>query len=141
MKGCHLASAMFLLLLASPACSGGAMASTADCFSGTPYATAMSDSGSLAIEVRTCPQPPSRGTNSVELFVSAAGKPVDGLTVDVTPFMPAMGHGTSTPTITPEGDGKYLVTEVYLYMPGVWQLKTTFSGPVSDHAAPSVSVP
>jgi hypothetical protein len=129
------------VLLASSACSGGAVASTADCFAGSPYTTATSDSGSLAIEVRTCPQPPARGTNTVELFVTGQGSPVDGLTVDVAPFMPAMNHGTSTPTVTAEGNGKYLVTEVYLYMPGVWQLRTAFSGPLNDHAAPSVSVP
>jgi hypothetical protein len=105
--------------------------------------TATSDTGSLTVDVRTCPDPPSRGTNSVELFVAQAsdGTPVDGLQLDVVPFMPAMGHGTSTPTIMAEGGGKYLVTEVYLYMPGVWQLRTTISGPLSDHVAPSVSVP
>jgi hypothetical protein len=141
MRLLYLAGPAMFLLLAPAACGGGVAPSTADCFAGAAYTTATSDSGSLAIEVRTCPQPPSRGTNSVELFVSAGGAPVDGLTVDVSPFMPAMGHGTSTPTIVPEGGGKYLVNEVYLYMPGVWELRTTFSGPVSDHATPSVSVP
>ena len=52
------------------------------------------------------------------------GSPVDGLEVAVEPFMPAMGHGTSTPTLhAAEGNGKYLLTEVYLYMPGVWELR------------------
>ncbi len=132
---------MPLAVLSLCACSGGAPPSTVGCYSGSPTTTATSDSGALSIEVFTCPDPPSRGTNDVELLVQRDGTPVDGLTLDVSPFMPAMGHGTSTPTIMAEGGGKYLVTEVYLYMPGVWELRTTFSGAVSDHAAPSLSVP
>jgi hypothetical protein len=130
-----------LAVLALCSCSGGAPASTAGCYSGSPTTTATSDSGSLSIQVFTCPDPPSRGTNDVELRVQRDGTPVDGLTLDVSPFMPAMGHGTSTPTVTAEGGGKYLVSEVYLYMPGVWELRTTFSGAVNDHVAPSLSVP
>jgi hypothetical protein len=126
------------------ACGGSAEQPSGDCsYSGAPTATTTSDTGVLGIEVRSCPDPPSRGTNSVELSItrSADGTPVDGLVVEVTPFMPAMGHGTSTPTIVAEGGGKYLVSEVYLYMPGVWLLRTAVSGPVSDNAAPSLSVP
>jgi hypothetical protein len=32
-------------------------------------------------------------------------------------------------------------TNVYVYMPGRWELKTTFSGPMQDHAAPAFQVP
>jgi len=79
----------------------------------------------------------------VELAISNAsdGTPCDGLTVDMRPWMPSMGHGTSKPTITAEGNGRYLVSDVYLFMPGTWELRTTFSGPVSDTAAPTISVP
>jgi hypothetical protein len=131
-----------LLAVAAAACSGGGAATTAG-FPAEPYTTTASDSGVLAIDLRTSPQPPVRGSNSVELTVSRAsdGTPVPGLGVAVQTWMPAMNHGSSTPTVTEEGEGKYLVTSVYLYMPGTWQLLTTFSGPVSDHATSTLTVP
>jgi hypothetical protein len=46
----------------------------------------------------------------------------------------------STPTVVAQGGGIYLVTEVYLYMQGVWELRTTISGPMSDHAAPQLVI-
>jgi hypothetical protein len=96
----------------------------------------------LTIAVRTSPQPPSRGTNDVQLTVTRTddGSPVDGLTLDVVPIMPSMGHGTAMTAITPQGAGVYLVTGVYLYMPGTWELKTSFSGPIQDNAAPVLTV-
>ena len=54
--------------------------------------------------------------------------------------MPSMGHGTSATTVTPQGGGVYLVTEVYLYMQGDWALRTTISGPMSDNAAPQLEI-
>ncbi len=103
-----------------------------------------SDSGALHLELHTSPEPPVRGSDAVELTVTrtADETPVDGLTIEVEPWMPAMNHGTSaTPTVTAQGSGKYLVTNVYLYMPGLWQLRTTFSGPDADHAAPALQIP
>jgi hypothetical protein len=128
-------------LLASTACSSAASSPAAG-FPPDAYATTMSDSTALAIAVRTSPQPPSRGTNEVQLTVTRAsdGTPVDGLMLDVEPWMPSMDHGTSTPTVTPEGGGVYLVTEVYLYMPGLWTLRTSISGAMTDHAAPQLTV-
>jgi hypothetical protein len=139
----HLVLATALLGAAS-ACSGGSATPAGDVtFPADVYTTATSDSGSLVVDVRTSPQPPSRGTNAVQLTVTKAGDgtPVDGLTLDVTPFMPAMDHGTSSPTVTPQGGGVYLVTDVYLYMPGTWELKTSISGPATDHATATLTVP
>jgi hypothetical protein len=102
--------------------------------------TVTSDSGSLHVELTSTPNPPVVGTNRVELTVTRAsdGAPQEGLSVDVLPWMPAMDHGTSTtPTVTAEGGGKYLVTNLYFFMAGTWVLKTNFSGPVSDHAEPT----
>jgi hypothetical protein len=39
--------------------------------------------------------------------------------------------------VTPEGGGKYLVSSVYLFMPGVWELKTTIAGAVNDDVEPT----
>jgi hypothetical protein len=56
--------------------------------------------------------------------------------------MDAMGHGASVKTaVTPKGGGRYLVANVSMFMPGTWTLRTTFTGPVDDHAAPLVDVP
>jgi hypothetical protein len=101
-------------------------------------------SGALHLEVRTSPQPPERGTNAIELTVTNAsdGKPRDDLTLAVKPWMPAMNHGSSAiPTVTPAGHGKYVVTEVYLFMPGHWELQTSISGAMTDYAAPAVDIP
>jgi hypothetical protein len=133
----------FALLLA--ACSSEPAASGADAtFPPDPITTAPSDSGALVLAVRTAPsQPPPRGTCTVELSITnAAGAPKDGLTLDIVPWMPAHGHGTSIrPSVVGKGGGKYLVTDVSLFMPGEWELRTTFSGSTSDHAAPEIVVP
>lgn len=130
------------------ACAAG----LAGCSSGTgpdpnafpahPYLTLMSDSNALRIEVRSSPQPPTRGNVDVEFVVTnvAEGRPQDGLELQIKPWMPAFNHGAIPPTITPEGNGKYLVTEVDLFMAGRWELRTTFSGPVSDHATPAFDI-
>jgi hypothetical protein len=121
-----------LLALYCGACSGSSIAPT--------DATVMSDSGSLRVELRVSPQ---RGTNTAELTITNAADrmPRNDIAVTVVPFMPAMNHGSSSPTVTPEGSGKYQVAQLYLYMPGYWELRTTLSGPTSDHATLAVQVP
>jgi hypothetical protein len=140
MKKYRHALAVAALLCA--ACSSAAPASGPASFPSSAYTTATSDSGALVVDVRTSPQPPSRGTDTIQLTVTQAsdGSAVDGLTLSVQPWMPAMDHGTSTPTVTAQGGGVYLVTEVYLYMPGVWELRTSVSGPMTDHATPQLSI-
>jgi hypothetical protein len=134
-----------LLAGAGPiACSGSSAPQGSKTFSADAYQTTTADSGALSVQVRTSPQPPQRGTIRVELTVTNVGDgtPRDGLTLDVVPWMPAHNHGTSVvPTVAAEGQGKYLVTGVDLFMPGHWELRTTFSGPVTDHAAPAFDVP
>ncbi|MGD0524696.1 MAG: FixH family protein [Polyangiaceae bacterium] len=127
---------------AVPACSSPNPAAETGAFPSDAYATVTSTSGALVLAVRTSPQPPSVGTNEVQLTITHAsdGTPVDGLTVAVEPWMPSMEHGTSTTTVTPQGGGVYLVTSVYLYMQGVWALRTTVSGPMSDDAAPQLDI-
>jgi|HubBroStandDraft_6_1064221.scaffolds.fasta_scaffold959447_2 hypothetical protein len=113
-------------------------------FPETAYATATSDGMKLVVEVRTAPQPPVAGMNEAELVVSDSrtGQGVDGLSLGVVPWMPAMGHGTSiVPSVTAQGNGRYLVTNLSLFMPGTWELRTTVTGPVSDHVAPAFQVP
>jgi hypothetical protein len=50
-----------------------------------------------------------------------------------------MGHGTDVvPQLEPMGNGRYVFANVNLFMPGEWQLRFEFSGPVSDSAAPDI---
>jgi hypothetical protein len=83
------------------------------------------------------PAPPIKGNNEWTLLVTDEScKPLDGATIQVTPFMPAHGHGTSVkPTVTPMGNGLYKVSEINLYMPGTW--RTTFDITVPGASAPA----
>jgi hypothetical protein len=118
------------LALVACAC-GGAPAtepSTTSAFPLDAYAALATGGGAYRVELRTSPnQPPQRGELQIELRVrDSGGAPVDGLAVDVEPWMPAMGHGTSVmPSVLAEGDGTYRADHVALFMPGTWQLRVT----------------
>jgi hypothetical protein len=128
-------------VVAGVACSSGTRPK-AD-FPPTPLSTTMTQSGKLRIEMRTSPQPPTQGGIDAEYIITdaASGAPRDGLTLQIRPWMPAFNHGAIMATVTPEGGGKYLLTEIDLFMAGLWELKTTISGPVSDDVAPQFEVP
>jgi hypothetical protein len=83
------------------------------------------------------PSPPDRGDNVWTVQVlDASGAPVQGLQMEVEPFMPEHGHGTSPATFpaTAEGDA-YTFGPVDLFMPGLWVV--TFH--VDDGAAASAA--
>jgi hypothetical protein len=110
-----------------------------------------STSGNLKIELWTSPQPPIRGVICGKYLIKdAQGKPQDSLTVGVLPYMPAMGHGLSVnPTVLNQGGGVYFLSQMYLPMPGEYELRTTLQDPASqqqpggttDNAVPSFNVP
>jgi hypothetical protein len=133
----------FVLLLALAAGCSGAPDGGADGFPETPYATVMTDAGTLRVEIRTAPtQPPARGLLEVEYAITdAQGAPRDGLSLTVDPWMPEMGHGASVePTVEPLGGGLYRVSRLGLYMPGRWQLRTGIAGAASDHVVIDLDV-
>ncbi len=109
-----------------------------------PLTTMDSDTGRYHIEVRTTPQqPPVHGVVQVELSIrdTKTGTPLDGATISVVPWMPSHAHGTSvTPTVTALGHGAYRADDVSLYMPGSWQLRTTITAEVTDHATCTLDV-
>jgi hypothetical protein len=111
-------------------------------FPSAPALTLPSASGGLQIVVRTSPQPLARGVNSAQYVVTdSSEKPVTGLEIAVVPWMPDMGHGASVqPSVAEQGDGIYDISCVDIIMPGTWQLRTTFSGPVADNATPTFQV-
>lgn len=112
-------------------------------FPAEPLEVVASASGRLTIAVRTSPQPPIRGINAAQLAVrDVAGGAKDGLTLTVVPWMPAHGHGSSVlPTVTPQGGGIYVLTDLVLEIPGLWELQTTIVDSESDSADPSFEIP
>lgn len=107
-------------------------------------ATATSASGMLRVSARTVDDaPPVRGANAfdVEIVRVADGGAVEGVALAVTPWMPAMGHGTSTrPVVSELGGGHHLVEGVNLFMPGLWELRVSLTGSVRDDAAPRFQI-
>ena len=140
-------------LLAAPLCgamalgcsgSSGATGSGDVTFPAAAFSTMPSSTGALTIEVRTAPtQPPSQGLDTVEYVITAAGgAPSDGLELTVVPWMPDMGHGASTtPSVAAMGDGRYVISDVELFMGGKWQLRTTIAGPLEDSVTPTFQIP
>ena len=95
------------------------------------------------------PAPPARDDNTwvVEIDSVASGvvgSPVDGASLTVTPFMPAHQHGTPVPVqIMPAGmPGRYTLSPVNLWMPGVWETTIAVtSGGTSDSAVYEFCIP
>ena len=53
-----------------------------------------------------------------------------------------MGHGASTkPLVEALGEGRYVATEVGLFMAGRWEHRTTSSGPLADRATIGLQIP
>lgn len=126
------------------ACSASSSPDPGDGFPEAPYATLTTDGG-LRVELRTAPeQPPVRGEARAELRVAdAEGRPRDGLSIEVTPWMPAHGHGSpKTPVVTALGDGAYRVDAIELTMAGTWELRISLGGAegASDRATARLEV-
>ncbi len=109
---------------------------------GGALTTATSNAGLYQLSVFTDPQPPVRGVLSARLVLTdPKGAPAGGLQLTVTPWMPQHGHGSSVePQVSEPEPGTYQVTNLYLPMAGIWQLRTTIHGEASDEADPSIEV-
>jgi hypothetical protein len=99
--------------------------------------------GGLTVSVWSSPQPPAVGLAVFRFtFTDDVGAPVDGLSINVLPWMPAHGHGGSThPTATATAPGEFLVQPVSFFMSGAWQLRTTVGGARTDEVTVGVDVP
>jgi hypothetical protein len=129
----------------STGCSSAGATDSGGAVSETAAAVVTTEGGAFSIAVHSGPDAsPSRGVNTLRLVVTRVsdGTPVSGLTLDVVPWMPAMGHGASVkPTVEPGPEpGSYDVTNVALVMPGLWEIRTTISGSTSDHVAPQFEI-
>lgn len=91
------------------------------------FVAGMSKSGEAGYAftlVDSNPAPPDKGNNTWTLeLADPGGAPVDDVTIEVEPFMPDHGHGTTVPAaVTPMGDGVYELDPVNLFMPGLWEI-------------------
>ncbi len=134
--------------LLTSGCSSAEASTDPGAISQTEAAVVTSDEGSYRISVHSAPDAlPSRGVNTLRLVVTrmSDGAPVSDLTLDVVPWMPAMGHGASVkPSVEPGPDpGSYTIHNVNLFMPGLWEIRTTIGASTparSDHAAPQFDI-
>lgn len=93
------------------------------------YTANMVKSGSsgsfIFLLIDSTPGPPAKGDNSWNLRLTDTGDtPIDGATLEVTPFMPDHGHGTPIRVVvTPAGsNGEYTAAPINLWMPGLWEV-------------------
>lgn len=105
--------------------------------------TVASTSGALQVALRSVPDPPVRGQNVGQLTVTdASGQSVAGVTVEVLPWMPSHGHGTSEAVeVTDQGSGVFITNPLYLFMAGEWQIQMKFQGAIDDTATAIVEIP
>jgi hypothetical protein len=103
------------------------------------YAVTLVDNHPGAADVNDPPGTWVKGSNTWKIQVrSGTGAAIDGLSIQAVPRMPDHGHGTSiTPVTTDEGAGAYLISPLYLYMGGYWQITLNIRPPASDGGATS----
>lgn len=131
MKALAIAS---LILFAACGDDGGASGVDAepDCMEsgrGDTYAPGLEHIGAEGVTVRlmaSVPAPPQRFDNTWTIQVEdSALTPRDDAAIEVTPWMPDHGHGTTADVVvTAEGsDGNYELDPVNLWMPGLWEIR------------------
>lgn len=131
----------------STACGGSGSADTGPVAS-EAASTVTTESGTYRVAVHSAPEAaPTRGVNTLQMVVTRAsdGAAATGLELDVVPWMPAMGHGASVkPTVHAEAaPGVFTVTNVNLFMPGLWEIRTSINGSggsASDHVTPTFEI-
>jgi hypothetical protein len=82
-------------------------------------------SGGLTVKILDAtPAPPAKGDNAWNVTITdKSGAPVSGATVTVKTWMPDHAHGSSiVPLVADSGGGKYALTRLNLFMPGIWEI-------------------
>jgi len=118
--------------------------SSSDAASGVNEVDLTSDSGALRVVVSSEPDTlPVRGLNQIYFDVrsSDSGQALDDLELSMTALMPSHSHGSpDVPPATALGGGRYRFDNVVLSMPGLWEFRTTVTGPLEDHVTPRFEV-
>lgn len=106
-----------------------------DCTSETRadmYVAGLEKTGTqVKVSLVSDPAPPTRGDNVWTLTITDLdGSPIDGLTLDSTPFMPDHGHGTPNQETQSAGTtaGEYVLSPINLWMPGYWEVDIDITG-------------
>jgi hypothetical protein len=96
-----------------------------------------------AADANNAPGPWVKGSNTWRIKIDdLTGAPVAGLGIQTVPRMPDHGHGTSiTPLTTDEGGGDYVISPLYLYMGGYWQVTLNIRPAAADGGASSGLAP
>ena len=132
MRGVVTAAAMIL-----GACSGDVELEaggglTTDCTGAETFVAGMSattEDGTVVRIMEATPSPPDVGDNAWVVEVERDGVGVDGLDVQVRPWMPLHGHGLAPARYasTSDGAGQYTVDTFDVIMPGLWEFYVTLS--------------
>lgn len=101
------------------------LAFAAGCGSDVVIEGDLTDGGSFAVDADTTEV--GTGWQDVDLTIvdAGTGEALEGLVVEVEPYMTSMGHGSSEETEVEDlGEGVYRV-HAYYTMPGTWDLLGT----------------
>jgi hypothetical protein len=84
----------------------------------------------IALEAAEPTPPAVRDDNVWTLRLrDAAGDPLTGAELRVSPYMPAHRHGSAEVVVEELGDGGYRLSAIQLVMPGVWELPIVVTPP------------
>lgn len=95
------------------------------------------EKGFFGVEVMINQKDLKMGVNTIDVIVHDKNdRDVPGAEIEVTPWMPEMGHGaTEKSVVTERGGGLYSVGNIIFVMTGHWELRVTVrKGEVEDHA-------
>lgn len=91
--------------------------------------------------VSASPAPPDIDANTWKVEIKdATGASPSLEQISVLPFMPQMGHGSDqTPQVTANADGSFGVSDIYLFMNGLWTITFTVTEPPAEDAGSKVT--
>jgi hypothetical protein len=98
----------------------------------TPYEAGMAVSSQSGLKVTLLSSAPTPrvASHTWRLAVEFEGAPVEGATVQVTPFMPDHGHGSpAAPSVSELGSGLYLADPIKFIMTGYWRTTVRVTTP------------
>jgi hypothetical protein len=86
--------------------------------------------------LRIDPSPPHVGQHQVVVVLSSdpdGQEPLEGATVLLSPWMPAHGHGSLDVEAIEAEPGVYMADDVWLNMPGIWDLRVQVASSSAEH--------
>ncbi len=108
-----------------------------------PYVPNMSQPGNAGVLtftlVSASPAPPALGDGNLWTLkvVDANGQSVPDVTFSlIQTWMPDHGHGSTPGVAMSNGDGTYAISNLYFFMPGLWQITFNAQLPSGADAAP-----